>query len=400
MKRLILIVMMVTALLAVVAEAESAAVEWANAFSCGNMDEQPGSVMLKVGRKLFVVGRSSARVKQEETQKFVTKNWVWEIDESGKRISEKPFDLDNPITKTKIEAEKCFPTGNEGEFLVYETEKFKSVLHLIKVSGDGELKLVGSLKMMYLPRVAAAQKDGIVVAGADYSNEHDAWMMKIDGQGQRVWEKTYNNGQNEEIMGVAIAENGDIVFSANSGQNNKFGAGECNVWVVRCDKEGKVLEQKSFPGRHPSVAISTKGTIAVAYNRQDFPKQDIRVVGLDSKLRETWRVDSLLSDDIGVGLTCTVAGVPDGFAVASGGGNPILGRIGEKGKVAWKISVPLPENAISAPAVETVLSNRGRYIVGSIVGYMPTISEDPNGRHVIDSDCDQDDILVAKVKER
>jgi hypothetical protein len=171
------------------------------------------------------------------------------------------------------------------------------------------------------------------------------------------------------------------------------------VWVVKCDRDGKVLAQITFPGRHPGVAVSNEGAIAVVYNRENFPKQDICVAGMDGKLRETWRLDSLMADNMGVGLARIVAGVPDGFAVACSSKEPVLLRISEQGKLLWEESIPLPENAISVPAIETLLAGKGNYYLNGLIGFMPVYNQDPNGRRVFDKRADRDDVMVARIRE-
>jgi hypothetical protein len=375
-------------------------VEWALTFSCGTMNEGLSSIVRWRNGRLFVVGRSSAWKGDDPGPKFEYKSWVWQIDESGKRLSEKEFDLVNPMTGAGIDVEKFIPVDGKGTFLVHEMKSRPNYLHTVKITDAGEMTLVGSCESKTgFPRAAAATSDGIIVAGGDYSNNHDAWLMKIDAKGQKIWEKTYDNKRDEEIIGLAATGKGEIVFAANSGSNNKFGAGECNVWVVKCDKDGKVLAKTTFPGRHPGVAVSNEEAIAVVYNRENFPKQDICAVGLDGKLHETWRLNGLVTDNIGVGLARIVAGVPDGFAVACGSKGPVLLRISEKGKLLWEESIPLPENAISVTIVETVLAGKGDYYLNGHIGFMPVYNQDPNGTRTFDTKADRDDVMVARIRE-
>ncbi len=83
-------------------------------------------------------------------------------------------------------------------------------------------------------------------AGGDYGNAGAYWVIKIDAQGQRQWDKFYHMGTlNNSFHAFTLSSDGGYVLT-----------GFCNwtyppqrkevMWTVRCDATGNVLWENSF----------------------------------------------------------------------------------------------------------------------------------------------------------
>ena len=116
--------------------------------------------------------------------------------------------------------------------------------------------------------VAIAPNGDIIVAGETDSfgaGKDDVWVLRLDENGNVKWQKTYG-GSDYDGWGVdvAIAPNGDIIVA---GSTNSFGAGIFDAWVLRLDENGNVKWQKTYGGSdidHAyAVAIAENGDIIV-----------------------------------------------------------------------------------------------------------------------------------------
>ncbi len=81
----------------------------------------------------------------------------------------------------------------------------------------------------------------------------DYWVVKTDKDGSLLWEKTYGgNGQDEVYsVGRSHGENLFIAGTSNSGKNgdkSQAGQGDKDYWLLKLDKNGSKLWDKSFGG--------------------------------------------------------------------------------------------------------------------------------------------------------
>jgi len=116
--------------------------------------------------------------------------------------------------------------------------------------------------------VAVAENGDIIVAGCTGSfgaGYKDAWILRLDGEGNIKWQKTYGGSDGDEAYAVALAPNGDIIVAGCTGS---FGAGKENFWVLRLDENGNVKWQKTYGGSSSdgaeAVALTPSGDIIVA----------------------------------------------------------------------------------------------------------------------------------------
>lgn len=73
----------------------------------------------------------------------------------------------------------------------------------------------------------------------------DIWLVKIDPNGNLLWEYTYGGNDLERSGSLVEAGNGDILIA---GSTKSFGAGNWDGWVLRLDADGNILWQKTFGG--------------------------------------------------------------------------------------------------------------------------------------------------------
>jgi hypothetical protein len=133
--------------------------------------------------------------------------------------------------------------------------------HIVKLSQQGEKlweKYFGGTRHDYLGTVLAMHDGGFLLGGASYSSEgkdkkdrnyggSDLWMIRLDENGEEIWQKTIGTSANEEIRSFTETTNGDILVAANI-QHKRYGFGGEDVWLIKLDKKGKMLLQVFLGG--------------------------------------------------------------------------------------------------------------------------------------------------------
>ena len=99
-------------------------------------------------------------------------------------------------------------------------------------------------------------------ADTDITNNigsYDAWVVKINEDGQKLWERNYGGSQIDNAYGIRPAENGSFVLIGDSRSTdlprapNKGGA---DLWFWEIASDGTLLNEKTFGGSSFEVGHS------------------------------------------------------------------------------------------------------------------------------------------------
>ncbi|MFT3919622.1 T9SS type A sorting domain-containing protein [Cloacibacterium sp.] len=161
--------------------------------------------------------------------------------------------------------------------------------HIVKLNQQGQIvwdKYFGGNNHDFLTATTSTQEGGFLLAGTSYSTlglqkkgkqkgGSDIWVIKVNESGEEEWQKTLGTNVDEEAksviqttdLGYFIAGNAQIKQTQNS-----EGFGSKDVWLVKLDKTGKVLNQLYLGGKgldEVEKIIPTKdgGAIVGIYSR-------------------------------------------------------------------------------------------------------------------------------------
>ncbi len=119
----------------------------------------------------------------------------------------------------------------------------------------------------------------------------DAWIAKLDENGEIVWDKTFGGSQNDEVFsGIKTTDGGYAVC----GYTESKGAGGYDAWIVKLDENGDVLWDKAFGGIEADVAnsiIQTRdgGYVLAGYTwSKGAGREDVWVIKLDENGDIVW----------------------------------------------------------------------------------------------------------------
>lgn len=87
----------------------------------------------------------------------------------------------------------------------------------------------------------------------DSKGESDFWLLKVDGFGNLIWERTYGGSQFDAAQAVVSSKDGGYYVVGNSKSSDgdvSFNKGENDIWIIKTDDKGRLLWQSSFGGSH------------------------------------------------------------------------------------------------------------------------------------------------------
>jgi len=134
--------------------------------------------------------------------------------------------------------------------------------HLIKLNQQGEEvweKYFSGQGHDFLSATLATQEGGFLAAGTSYSGKEldkkddskggsDIWLIRINEFGDELWQKTLGGTSDEEAR--AVIQTTDLgFFVAGNTQDSEKGYGSKDVLIIRMDKNGKELSQLVLGGK-------------------------------------------------------------------------------------------------------------------------------------------------------
>ncbi|PWN59528.1 T9SS type A sorting domain-containing protein [Chryseobacterium viscerum] len=208
--------------------------------------------------------------------------------------------------------------------------------HLVKLNQQGNEvweKYFSGQNHDYLSATVTTQEGGFLLAGTSYSGKgldkkedskggSDIWLIRINEFGDELWQKTLGSSSDEESR--AVIQSTDLgFFVAGNVQNTARGYGSKDVLITRLDKDGKELSQLILGGKgldEVEKMIPTKdgGALLGIYSRSS----EVRVSGSETKTSETTATNPV----------SRIAKSTDNF----GEGDYWIVKLDKTGKVEWE----------------------------------------------------------------
>lgn len=180
-----------------------------------------------------------------------------------------------------------YKTSNAGE----------SDIWLIKTDRNGKMvwnTTIGGSLSEWGNDVITVQ-DGFLIVGNTYSfgnGNEDVWLIKTDKEGKELWNKTYGGRGDEKGKAVIQDDVGGFIIA---GYTNSYGLGSFDVWLIKTDEYGKELWNRTYGGisfdRGENV-IQTKdgGFVITGESRvQDDIWDDVFLIKTDNAGEVYWR---------------------------------------------------------------------------------------------------------------
>ncbi|MBS1744658.1 MAG: T9SS type A sorting domain-containing protein [Bacteroidetes bacterium] len=261
--------------------------QWAKAYGGTDRDLKPTIIQTTDGG--YLVGGSSisdqSGVKTENAINESFDYWVLKLDKKGN------IEWDNTIGGIQFEKLSTLLETPSGYFLCGSANSTigydKTVDNegttlwpdywVVKLNKSGAIlwdSVYGNTNRDELSAAVVATDGGIVLGGTSYSprggnkkqnyvGNGDFWIIKIDSLGRRVWDRTLGGNLSDYLTSIDVVGNigyvlGGYSNSPASGNKTDGCRGGTDYWIIRTDKSGIPLWDKTFGGSKEDYLTSVK----------------------------------------------------------------------------------------------------------------------------------------------
>lgn len=295
------------------------AVSWQGAFGGSNLEFMRKVLPLSDGGTVLV-GTSDSFTDGNKTSPNLGSSDIWmvRLDASGNKL----WDRSVGLSLAEQNASGC--STSDGGFLLGAqaiANSRRTDYFVYRVNSTGDVLWSRSFGGLTNDRLWSVQQtvDGGFILGGDSTSRiggeksapnlgaYDYWLVRVDTNGNKIWDRTYGGTNNDVLQVVRQTQDGGFLLAGSSasgigGNKTTPALGGSDWWIVRVDSSGNKLWDKTFgdsgdedisgvevlsDGGFLIVGTSTSGSGA----NKDAPSwggHDVWLVRIDSQGNRLW----------------------------------------------------------------------------------------------------------------
>jgi hypothetical protein len=254
----------------------------------GNYGDDFSSMWLTNDGGLIIGGSSASDISGEKTSRKLGFDdfWLIKLNKMGKIQLDKTFggSNDDRVTSLQQTSDGGYIIGGYSDSYISgdKTEDNRGLgsdYWVIKLDAKGNKlwdKTIGGDRDDYLASIRQTPDGGYVIGGWSVSNISgekaensrgggDFWIVKLDGNGNKLWDKTLGGSGEDELTSLELTNDGGYIAggwsrSNASGEKTENGRGNWDYWVVKLNSSGYKLWDKTFGGNDDDELNSIQQT--------------------------------------------------------------------------------------------------------------------------------------------
>lgn len=253
-------------------------IEWSEGLG-GSKNDIPEVVYKTVDGDFIIAGLSASSDGAIDNNKGGTDLWVTKLDGNGNLVWEKNYggsedDFAMDLQPT-LDGGYVMVGGSASANIDLTNNNGRTDLWVIKINAVGELQWSKSYGGSGVEMGTSIQtiSDGYILAGCTGSGGelgvsagfggNEFWVLKLDLDGDLVWEKTYGGKRHDAAKSILANSNDEFLIAGNTWSNDgdvSNNNGHSDAWIIKVDNVGTLLWEKTFGGDTPDRLNSLSKT--------------------------------------------------------------------------------------------------------------------------------------------
>ena len=211
--------------------------------------------------------------------------YIVRIDERGNKLWEKTY---GGLGRDAVESLVLTPDGGAllggytspgvgDEVWLKEKLKTQTVKQIMSEAGNNDMYLIrvdeqgnklwekryDKSRSDVLRSLVLTPDGGALLGGSVQPSDltsQDMYLVRVDKNGNKLWEKTYGGTDRDEIRSLALTSDGGALLA---GTTTSSGAGATDMYLIRVDESGNKLWEKTYGGANhdhlTSIVITQDG---------------------------------------------------------------------------------------------------------------------------------------------
>jgi uncharacterized delta-60 repeat protein len=172
------------------------------------------------------------------------------------------------------DCQEVLQTSDGGYILAGQTESFGTGIHeqpdfwLVRIDGSGTQlwdRTFGGADIEECNAAIQSSDGGYLLGGYTWSRgagQNDFLLVKADADGTELWRRTYGGHAGDECLSMAQTFDGGYILA---GVTESFGAGYYDFWLVKTDENGDSLWSRTFGTSNAELCYSVQQTSDSGY---------------------------------------------------------------------------------------------------------------------------------------
>jgi hypothetical protein len=224
---------------------------------------------------------------------------------------------------------------------------------LIKIDHDFNVqwnKTFGGNEDVSFYSIQQTSDDGYIILGDTYfygAGKCDIWLVKTDNNGNEQWNKTFGDNWNEHGKSLLLTHDGGFIIIGSKQKNTE--PYDIDLWLIKTDANGNMLWNKTFGDSkwdwgYSIIEIDDNGYFLLGRSGPFDGDDDLWLIKTDANGNEQWnKTFGGEGDDSGESIIKTMDGdyIIAGFTASFGAGDrdAWLIKTDENGTKFWDMTI-------------------------------------------------------------
>jgi len=198
--------------------------------------------------------------------------WILKLDQDGNLVWDKVYERSGWDVATSIQQTQ------DGGYIVTgpspPLDRGFSDVWIIKLNPNGDkvwektYEQTSGNEAYISYSVQQTKNGGYIVAAFVGGGKNDFWVLKLDENGDMVWDKNYGGTVLDgwdEIRAIKQTQDGNFIASGYSSSYAGGYYGSYDFWILKLDSTGNLIWNKSYGGNYDDKAYSIQQTLDGGY---------------------------------------------------------------------------------------------------------------------------------------